>query len=97
MDDRELLLAVLARDDQTECLTGAARKAFTQWRDEGRGEGAGHGYPFTDAQLNWLRGVAERLGIATAPSENLFSNLSPERQAEQRRAASKVRLPWEKE
>lgn len=34
-----------------------------------------------------------------APEEkpaNLFSKLSPERQAEQRARASKIRLPWEK-
>lgn len=29
-------------------------------------------------------------------TENLFSKLSPERQAEQRERAKKVRLPWEK-
>jgi len=29
-------------------------------------------------------------------AENLFSKLSPERQAEQRARAEKVRLPWEK-
>ena len=35
----------------------------------------------------------------TAPDEkpaNLFSRLSPERQAEQRERAAKIRLPWEK-
>jgi hypothetical protein len=35
-------------------------------------------------------------GAPDEKTENLFSKLSPERQAEQRARAAKVRLPWEK-
>lgn len=50
----------------------------------------------TEPMRRWVRGAAERVGLQVAPSENLFSQLSPERQEEMRRAALRVKLPWEK-
>jgi hypothetical protein len=85
----ELLARVLVLDEAQECLTPEARRAFRQWQDEERTS-------LSPKQEHWLRGVAERLGIEAAPSENLFSQLSPKRQAEQRKAAERVVLPWER-
>ncbi len=53
-------------------------------------------WTLTPRQTQWIHAVAERLGIETAPSANLFSQMDPEKQARQRAAAAKVKLPWEK-
>lgn len=70
-----------------EHLAKSALEAFTEWEE--------HGRPLSDKQKKWLYGVAERLGLQVAPSENLFSSLSPKERARQREAAKKVKLPWE--
>jgi hypothetical protein len=50
----------------------------------------------TPRQTQWILATAERLGVWTRPSENIFSKMDPEKQARQRAAAAKVKLPWEK-
>jgi hypothetical protein len=44
----------------------------------------------------WRAIDLRKRGAPDEKTENLFSKLSPERQAEQRARAAKVRLPWEK-
>lgn len=82
------LLDVLLTEHRDR-LTDAQLQAF-----EGMRAGV-HGRFLTPNQSNWVFGVAERLGVQVAPSENLFSAMDPEKQARQRAAASRVKLPWE--
>lgn len=56
----------------------------------------GQRWAFSPRQAQWIHSAAERLGLETAPSANLFSNMDPEKQERQRAAAAKVKLPWEK-
>lgn len=56
---------------------------------------------FTDAQREKLKEIWQAVDLRkrAAPdqkTENLFSKLSPERQAEQRERAAKVKFPWER-
>lgn len=56
---------------------------------------------FTERQRAKIREIREALdsedrGPPPEASANLFSRLSPARQAEQRARADKVKLPWEK-
>lgn len=56
---------------------------------------------FTEAQRAKLKEIWQAVDLRkrAAPDQktaNLFSNLSPERQAEQRARAAKVKLPWER-
>lgn len=44
----------------------------------------------------WQTIDLRKRGAPDEASKNLFSKLSPERQAEQRERANRVRLPWEK-
>lgn len=77
-------------DERYEELTEQAQVAFEEWRRRAE-------RTLTEPQRKWLFGVAERLGVVTAaPSENLFSGMSPEKQAAQRKAAERIKLPWEK-
>lgn len=87
LSDAELL-ELLTAEPYAEQQAPAQVKAFERM--------ASQGYPLTKKQLAWVRGVAERHGLQVAPSENIFSNMDPEKQARQRAAASKVKLPWEK-
>lgn len=87
LTDEELLERLLT-SEYIERLPKNAQTAFMDW--EGRSR------PLTEPMRKWIRGVAERLGIQTAPSENIFSAMDPEKQARQRAAALKIRLPWEK-
>ena len=50
------------------------------------------------AKVKEIWQAADLRGRATpdVTAKNLFSNLTPERQAEQRARAAKVKLPWEK-
>jgi len=74
--------------DGIEDRNPKAFEAFTEW--------AKKRFPLSPKQRAWLNGVAEQSGhIAAAPCENAFSSMSPEKQARQREAAKKVRLPWE--
>ena len=83
--DAELLERLLT--EHRDKLTDNQLEAFEGMQDQG--------YPVTVKQAAWFRGVAERLGIQVAPSENLFSNMDPDKRARQLEAAKKVRLPWE--
>jgi hypothetical protein len=56
---------------------------------------------FTAAQREKIKDIwravdLRKRGAPDVKTENLFSRLSPERQAEQRARAARVRLPWEK-
>lgn len=83
------LLEALCREPHLSRLGQKAAEAFPKWLEDGR--------MLTPSMRRWLRGVAERLGLQTAPSENLFSQMSPEKQAEQRKRAEQFapKLPWE--
>lgn len=55
---------------------------------------------FSDKQREKIKDIWQAVDLRkrTAPdqkTENLFSKLSPERQAEQRARAAKVKFPWE--
>lgn len=78
--DAELLVQLTTV--HRERLTDSQREAFDGMEEQG--------YPLTNAQLAWIHGVAERLGVQVAPSENLFSNMDPEKQARQREAAKRI-------
>lgn len=54
------------------------------------------GWMLTPRQTQWILDAARRLEVLTDPSTNLFSRMDPEKQARQRAAAAKVKLPWEK-
>ncbi len=68
-----------------EDLTEKQRDAFTSMR----------GHDLTDKQEDWIYGVAEKLGICTAPSRNEFSRMSEKKRAEHA-ALVKTKLPWER-
>lgn len=87
LDDRALL-EQLCEPEWSDRLGEMERDVFAGWLASSR--------PLTPKMLDWLRGAAERVGLQVAPAENLFSRLSPARQAEQLRAAAKVKLPWER-
>ena len=84
------LLELLCAEPHFSKLGSKAAKAFPEWLERGR--------ELTPPMRRWLRNTAESLNIQVAPSENLFSQLSPERQAEQRERAARFapKLPWEK-
>jgi hypothetical protein len=84
------LLERLCREPYLSKLGQKASDAFPKWLEEGR--------ELSPKMRKWIRGTAESLGLQTAPSENLFSQLSPEEQERQRKRAAEFgpRLPWEK-
>lgn len=88
MTKEERAICAELLDKHADSISGAALAAFSEWKLADT--------TLSDKQRKWLYGVAERCGVATAPSENLFSSLSPERQAEQRARAERVKLPWER-
>jgi hypothetical protein len=88
LSDYELLARILEVDDRAGRLCSRERTVFESMRAQD--------YPLTQPQLDWIRGVGERLGIQTAPARNSFSALTPERQAEHRKRAASVKLPWER-
>ena len=92
LTDRELLDEILQNHHRR--LGEKARVAFGEWQESGLGLPGQR--RLSPKQATWLRNVAESLGVQVAPSENIFSALSPARQAEMKAAAAKVRLPWEK-
>lgn len=85
MTDAQLLAVIL--DEHSEHITGAALDAFTEWHERPR--------TLSDKQKKWLYGVADRLGVQVAPSENIFSALPEAEQHRQRERAKAVKLPWE--
>lgn len=82
--DRVLLKRLLEDGD----LSDAERDAFSDMKGslESKRE-------LSAKQRAWVEGVFEREGLSEG---NLFSRLSPEEQARQREAASKIKLPWER-
>lgn len=63
-------------------------------------DGLDAGLGFTPAQREKIKQIwhdvdLRKRGAPDEKAENLFSKLSPERQAEQRALAAKVKLPWE--
>lgn len=50
----------------------------------------------TDKQRKWVEQTAERLGLEVE-NPKPFSSLTPKEQAEHRKRAAKVQLPWERE
>lgn len=87
MKDEQVLAEVL--DEHGEKLSEETREAFEDWRSKRRF--------LTPKMKAWLMREAERFGVVgAAPAENVFSAMSPEKQARQREAAKRVRLPWEK-
>ena len=93
-DTEDLLDQMLDVTHWHEKLSPEQREAFEEIRDRAQQASV---FVLTDKQSKWILGVAERIGlIDCAPAENLFSSLTPKRQAEQRAAAARVKLPWEK-
>jgi len=98
MGDQELLIEVLELDRKRNedeantayTLTDRSRRAFGQWLDQlDRRD-------LSEAQRAWLNDAAQRLGVIhAAPAANVFSQLPPQKQAEHRARASRVKMPWE--
>jgi hypothetical protein len=82
------LLAVMLSQQWVDILTDQQREAFEGMR--GRTQ-------LSPRQEKWVRGVADRLGIEVAPSENVFSEMAPEQQREHKRRAEKIVFPWQEE
>jgi hypothetical protein len=88
VNDRELLARILELDELEEGrLGGKERAAFESMREQVR--------ELSSKQVDWIRGVAERLGIQAAPARNVFSEMAPDKRAEQLRQAARVKLPHE--
>lgn len=83
LTDEELLDLLLAKEER---LSEREVEVFSSMSE----------FPgaLSEKQRKWIRSVAERLGIQAAPVGNVFSELSPEAQDEQR-AHVRTRLPWE--
>lgn len=83
--DEELLERML-NERYADKLTERELAAFESMRS---------GSSLSPPQRNWVRSVAERLGIQVAPARNVFSAMAAEKKKEH---LSKVRtlLPWEK-
>lgn len=81
------LLELLCSEQYRGRLFVREREAFPKWLEGGR--------ELSQKMRDWIRSAAARFGIQDEPGRNLFSQLSPERQAEQRARAARVKLPWE--
>lgn len=92
MSDKTLtdvkLLELLCQEPTLSKLGEKAQEAFPEWLEQGR--------DLSPKMRLWIRRAAESLNVQVAPNENLFSALTPARQAEQRARAAKVKLPWER-
>lgn len=82
------LLEQLCQEPHFSKLGTKAQEAFPEWLAKSR--------PLSQKMRLWIRRAGESLDVQVAPSENLFSALTPARQAEQRARADKIKLPWEK-
>lgn len=92
--EKKLLDQMLDETEWREKLSDAQLEAFEEIRERASRASV---FVLTEKQSKWVFGVAARIGLIGAePGENLFSALTPERQAEQRARAAKIRLPWEK-
>jgi hypothetical protein len=83
------LLEILCSDEYRGRLFVREREAFPKWLEQGR--------ELSQKMRDWIRSAAARFGIQEEPGRNLFSGLTPERQAEQRARAERFapKLPWE--
>lgn len=86
------LLDEILENHQDE-LDEESVEAFSEWQHNLR---SGKRRVLTPKQRQWLMDRAEHFEMTDAAPANLFSSLSPERQAEQRARAAAVKLPWEK-
>lgn len=82
----EQILQVLCAQ-HAEDLTSVQKKAFESMRDQE--------FELTQKQIDWVYGVAEKLGICVAPARNVFSRMTPEKRAEHARNV-RTKLPWER-
>lgn len=82
----EELLSRLLDDRYADALSDKEREVFSSMRA---------GSTLSAPQRNWVRSVAERLGIQVAPSRNEFSALSKEKKQEHLKRV-RTQLPWEK-
>lgn len=83
--DEELLVSMLD-DKHADALSDKERGVFASMRA---------GATLSAKQRNWVRSVAERLGIQVAPSRNEFSALPKEKKQEHLKRV-RTQLPWEK-
>lgn len=87
LDVLAALVSEAHSDELAQRFGSSTLKAFEEMYERGRA--------LTDKQATWVMDIAEKLGLLTAPGANLFSGLSPEEQARQRKQARGI-LPWEK-
>lgn len=91
MDDHEILQRLLDGVDEkgdTFDLPPKTREAFRSMQTRAT---------LTERQARWVREVAAARGLIGDPgAANLFSGMPADKQARQRAAAAKVRLPWER-
>ena len=87
--DERLLTKLL--EDHADGLTGRETEAFGGMLKRLRER------PLTERQREWVEKVASRFGAADDPgARNVFSSMDPAKQAEMRRRASAVVMPWER-
>ncbi len=80
------LLRIMCTDFRRD-LSEKQRKAFDAFRRQ---------ESLTERQEHWVLSMADRLGLAVAPAENVFSEMPEDRQREHVERAAAVRLPWER-
>lgn len=83
--DEELLQRMLD-DKYVDLLSDKEREVFASMRA---------GAMLSPKQRNWVRSVAERLGIQVAPSRNEFSAM-PEAKKKENLKHVRTLLPWER-
>ncbi len=82
----EELLARMLDDKYADALSDKERAVFASMRA---------GAQLWPKQRNWVRSVAERLGIQVAPSRNEFSALPAAKKKENLKRV-RTQLPWER-
>ena len=83
--DEELLSRMLD-EKYADALSDREREVFASMRA---------GSTLSAPQRNWVRSVAERLGIQVAPSRNVFSAM-PEAKKKENLKHVRTQLPWER-
>jgi hypothetical protein len=81
------LLEHLTEEPWFSRLGEKQQEIFVEWQASGK--------LLTDKMREWIRDAADRVGLQVAPSKNLFSAMSPEKQRAERERAKRVKLPWE--
>ena len=82
----EELLAHMLDDKYVDALSDKEREVFASMRA---------GAQLSAKQGNWVRAVAERIGIQVEPSRNVFSSMSDAKKKENLKHVRTL-LPWEK-